>query len=155
MTPIGWRHARCVTRLNTLLTRFAIREAEDASGGGYEVSPQNPILLGEYGEPQPDLTLVKDPPEGRLPGPAEISLVVEVADISLAYDREQKTPLYAEAGIPEVWILDLSEECIEVYAEPVRGGYGKVSRFATGEELVSPTIPGLSFNVAEAFPTSK
>lgn len=152
MTPIGWRHARCVTRLNTLLTHFAIREAEHASGGGYEVSPQNPIFLSEYGEPQPDLVLLaQEPPEGRLPGPEEIALVVEVADTSLAYDREQKLPLYAEAGIPEAWILDLSKNRIEVYSEPGLGGagYGKVSRFFPGEELVSPTVPGLSFGVAE------
>jgi Uma2 family endonuclease len=157
MTPIGWRHAQCVTRLNTLLTRVAMRDAQDASGSGYEVSPQNPISLSEHGEPQPDLALLEGLPAGRLPGPAEISLVIEVADTSLAYDREQKLPLYAEAGIPEAWIVDLSEDRIEVYSEPAPGGagYGKVSRLSRGEDLVSPTVPGLSFGVAEVLPPER
>lgn len=153
MTPIGWRHARCVRKLTNLFAGLV-----GGTAGGYQVDVQNPIFLGEHREPQPDLVLLSDePPAGRLPGPAEIALVVEVADTSLAYDREQKLPLYAEAGIPEAWIVDLSEDRIEVCSEPDRDrvGYGKVSRFATGERLVSPTIPGLSFNVAEVFPTSK
>lgn len=148
MTPIGWQHARCVRRLNNLF-------AELVGVGRYAVDVQNPISLGEYKEPQPDLILLsEEPPAGRLPGSQEISLVVEVADTSLSYDREQKLPLYAEAEIPEVWIVNLSENGIEVYSEPGSGvaGYGKISRLYRGEELVSPTIPGLSFCVAEALP---
>jgi Uma2 family endonuclease len=153
MPPIGWRHARCVRRLNNL---FA--ELVGGAAGRYQVDAQNPIFLSEYGEPQPDLVLLSDePPEGRLPGPAEIALIVEVADTSLAYDREKKLPLYAEAGIPEAWIVDLSKDRIEVYTEPGRGGggYGKVFLLSRGEELVSPTIPGLSFSVAEVLPRGR
>ncbi len=153
MTPIGWRHARCVRRLTNLFAGLV-----GGTAGRYEVDAQNPVFLGEHWEPQPDLALLsEEPPAGRLPGPGEIALVVEVADTSLAYDREQKLPLYAEAGIPEAWIVDLSEDRIEVYSEPVPGGagYGKVSRLSRGEELVSPTVSGLSFGVAEVLPPGR
>lgn len=153
MTPIGWRHARCVTRLNTLLTRFAIRSVEETSGG-YEVSPQNPILLSEHGEPEPDLVLLsQEPPAGRLPGPDEIALVVEVSETFLDYDRETKLPLYAEAGTPEAWVVDLGEDVVEVYSEPGPGGYGKVSRASRGQRVVSATVHGLAFDVGEALPS--
>ncbi|HET9927588.1 MAG TPA: Uma2 family endonuclease, partial [Rubrobacter sp.] len=70
MTPIGWCHARCVSNLNMLLARFA--------GDRYVVSVQNPITVDERGEPQPDLALLRELPTGRLPGPGEVVLVVEV-----------------------------------------------------------------------------
>jgi Uma2 family endonuclease len=106
MTPIGWRHARCVSTLNMLLTRYA--------DGRYVVSVQNPIAVDEHGEPQPDLALVTELPVGRLPGPEEVLLVVEVSVTTLSYDRNVKLPLYARAGIPEAWIVDLTGEIIEV-----------------------------------------
>jgi Uma2 family endonuclease len=100
MTPIGWRHVFCVTRLTTLLSEFASGQA--TLERRYVVSVQNPVALRRHEEPQPDLALVEGPPSGRLPGPAEIALVVEVAETSLVHDRERKLPLYAEAGVPEV-----------------------------------------------------
>ena len=150
MAPIGWRHARCVTRLTSLLARFASERA--LLGRRYEVSVQNPVALRRHGEPQPDLALVEGLPSGRLPGPAEIALVVEVADTSLAYDRERKLPLYAEAGIPEVWIVDLNDNVVEVHAEPLPEGYGAVSHARGGERLTSPTVPGLVLDPAEVLP---
>jgi Uma2 family endonuclease len=70
MTPIGWCHARCVSNLNMLLARFA--------GDRCVVSVQNPITVDEHGEPRPDLALLRELPTGRLPGPGEVVLVVEV-----------------------------------------------------------------------------
>ena len=147
MAPIGWRHARCVTRLTSLLARFASERA--LLGRRYEVSVQNPVALRRHGEPQPDLALVEGLPSGRLPGPAEIVLIVEVADTSLAYDRGRKLPLYAEAGIPEVWIVDLNEYAVEVYADPASGSYGTVSHARGGERVISPTLSDLVFDPAE------
>ena len=66
------------------------------------VSVQDPFALDDRGEPQPDLTILREPPIGRLPGPNEVLLVVEVADTSLAYDRDVKLKRYADAGIPQV-----------------------------------------------------
>ena len=150
MAPIGWRHALCVTRLTTHLSGFASEQG--LLGRRYGVSVQNPIALRRHEEPQPDLALVEGPPSGRLPGPAEIALVVEVADTSLAYDRGRKLPLYAEAGIPEAWLVDLNADEIEAYSEPGPGGYGRVARIRRGERVVSVTLPGLAFYAAEALP---
>lgn len=150
MTPIGWRHAFCVTRLTTLLSRFAGEQA--MFGRRCEVSVQNPIALRRHEEPQPDLALVEGPPSGRLSGPAEIALVVEVAETSLVHDRERKLPLYAESDIPEAWLVDLTTDVIEVYSEPGPGGYGKLVRFGRGERVVSATLPDLSFDATEALP---
>lgn len=150
MTPIGWRHAQCVTLLNTLLARFAGEQA--LAGRRYEVSVQNPVGLSRHREPQPDLALVEGLPPGRLPGPAEVALVVEVADTSLAYDREIKLPLYAGAGIPETWLIDLNAEAIEVHSEPGPRGYGESARFEREERVASITMPGLAFDAAEVLP---
>lgn len=92
--------------------------------------------------------------EGRsgAPVPAEVLLVVEVANTSLAYDRERKLPLYAEAGIPEAWIMDLGADAVEIYSQPGPGGYGRKVRIGRGERLISATAAGLAFDVAEALP---
>jgi Uma2 family endonuclease len=150
MTPIGWRHALCVTRLTTLLSGYASEQG--LLGRRYGVSVQNPIALRRHEEPQPDLALIEGPPPGRLPGPAEIALVVEVADTSLTYDRERKLPLYAEVGIPEAWLVDLNAEAIEVYSEPGTTGYGRVARFGPDRRLVSATLPDLAFDALEVLP---
>lgn len=143
MTPIGWRHARCVRRLVTLFGRLA----GELAGGPYEVDAQNPVVLSEYGEPQPDLALVREVPVGRLPTPEDVALIVEVSDTTLAYDRNVKLPHYARAGIPEVWIVDLQNETIEVYADPEDGRYAKVRRYGREEELRSETVPGLTLPI--------
>lgn len=141
MTPIGWRHARCVSRLTMLLARFA--------GGRYVVSVQNPLTISEHGEPQPDLVLHEEPPPGRLPASEDVLLVVEVSDTTLAYDRNVKLPRYARAGIPEVWIVDLQKETIEVHASPVGERYTRVRRYGREDELRSETVPDLILPVGE------
>ena len=142
MTPIGWRHAECVNRLNRLLVRLA--------GDRYAVSVQNPVALGDDDEPQPDFALVRDDPERRsLPTPKDIVLLVEVADTSLAYDKNVKLPIYARAGIPEAWVVDLREGRIDVYTRPGPRGNQTVCGFGPGEGIISETVEGLSLAVDE------
>ena len=88
------------------------------------------------------------------PALEETLLVVEVADTSITYDRELKFPLYAGAGIQEAWLVDLTKSRVEVHSSPEFGGsgYGTVSRFVRGEKVVSATVPGLTFEAAEALP---
>ena len=102
MSAIGHRHLGCVNRANTLFIESFGRRAV--------VSPQNPILLSIWTEPQPDLVVLKSRKDfyaSKKPEPADALLVVEVADTSLSYDRDVKLPRYAAAGVPEVWIEDL------------------------------------------------
>ena len=85
----------------------------------------------------------------------EAILVVEVSDTSLRYDRETKLPLYAATGIPETWIVDLTQDQVEIHSGPTVNGYGIVSRARRGERVTSPTVPDLAFDVAEALPPAE
>lgn len=118
MSPIGIPHAACVKRLNRLLNRKLSDQVI--------IGVQDPIHIDQYSEPQPDivvLNLCDDYYAGGHPEPEDILLLVEVADTSLAYDREEKLPRYAQAGIVEVWIVNLIEQQIEVYLRPSPQGY--------------------------------
>lgn len=133
MAPIGVRHEACVTRLTTLL----VRKAADSA----IVWSQNSIRLPGHSRPQPDVSLLRwrdDYYEGRRPVPEDVLLVVEVADTSLTSDRQVKAPLYAQAGIPEYWIVNLRDNVIEVYAEPVEGAYKQSRRAQHGEAFPLP-----------------
>ena len=144
MSPIGWPHARCVNRLTKLLVRLV--------GERYEISVQNPIALSDIDEPQPDLALIReDAHRLHAPVPEDVLLVIEVSDTTLAYDKNIKLPLYAQARIPEVWIVDLQNRRVEVYTEPGPDGYRAVQRFDPGEPLQSGTAEELSLRVDEVF----
>jgi len=142
MTPIGSLHAACVDRLNRLLVLSA---GEQAS-----VRVQSPISLGPDSEPQPDLTLLRprhDFYASAHPRPGDVLLVVEVADTTLAFDRAVKVPLYARTGIPEVWVVDLPGEAVEVYRRPASGRYAEFRRFVRGKQIVLETFPDLTVAV--------
>jgi Uma2 family endonuclease len=144
LSPIGSPHAACVTRLTRLFHN--IIENEEI------ISTQNPVRLDNYSEPVPDIALLKprkDYYAARHPVPADVLLIVEVADSSLLKDRNIKVPLYAGAGIAEVWLINLPEELIEVYFDPRDGEYRKVQKFKRGEIADSPTVTDVSLTVDE------
>ncbi len=152
MAAIGARHVESVMRLTRILSRWALETNDD----NVFVSVQNPMILSEFGEPQPDLTLVRRR-EGSsgTPRPEEILLIVEVADSSLAYDKNVKLPLYAGVGIPEAWIVNLKKDEIEVHSEPDRGGYAKTKLVKRGESVASATLENFSFAADGALPPDK
>jgi Uma2 family endonuclease len=132
MAPIGPVHAASVRQCTE---RFG-REYSDLA----QVSVQSPIRLGEHNEPEPDLALVRRRADFyRLahPTPEDVFLVVEVADTSLAVDRRVKLPLYARAGIPETWLVDLQHDVLLVHREPTPDGY-RVTRTARRGERIAP-----------------
>ena len=144
MSPIGSRHAACVSFLNRFLNR--------AVGDIALVSVQNPIRLNDFSEPEPDIALLRlrdDFYRDAHPTPADVLLIIEVADTTLAYDRQVKMPLYAKAGVAEVWIINLTEEQIEIYAEPADGTYQTIVNFRRGEEARAHTIANLAVSVAD------
>lgn len=144
MSPIGKHHASCVDRVNRLLGRLASRAAI--------VRVQNPVRLSDFSEPQPGVTLLRPREDfyaAGHPGPNDVLLAVEVADTSAAYDRGAKVPLYARSGIPEVWLVDLTEDRIEIYARPSAGVYQDVRHVSRGESVSSNAVAGLSFAVEE------
>jgi Uma2 family endonuclease len=142
MAAIGTRHFSCVNRLNRLLVMSVGDEAI--------VSVQNPVRLNEFTEPQPDLTVIR-PRDYRvsLPEPEDVLLLMEVSDTTLAYDRGVKLPLYARAGIREVWIVNLPAETIERYTDPSGDGYQRTERARRSKTIESVTLPELSFRVDE------
>lgn len=151
MSPIGSHHAGCVNQF----ARVVSRQIDDDA----ILSVQNPIRLGAYAEPQPDLAILRpraDYYAQSHPTAADVMLLIEVADTSLVYDREVKLPLYTAALIPEVWIAevwiaDVASERIERYAEPVEGSYRVVSRAGRGETLASVVLPSLAVQVDAVF----
>ena len=101
----------------------AVRLAEDliraAFGSGWEVRGQMPVALDDESEPEPDVAVCAGSPRDYLAGhPSQPALLVEVADASLAFDREHKGSLYARARLPEYWIVNLVDRVLEVHREP-------------------------------------
>jgi Uma2 family endonuclease len=144
MSPIGSRHAGAVNRstmyLNRLLADLVI------------VSVQNPIRLSDVSEPQPDIALLRpreDFYSNSHPGPDDVLVVIEVADESLRFDRTVKIPLYARARIPQVWLIDLQKNVVEIHSKPRRGTYQKLVRLKRGDGLVIPELADFSFNVED------
>lgn len=144
MSPIGRRHAACVDRLTELFSERLQRKVI--------VRVQSPVVLNDYTEPQPDVALLRrreDFYERSLPSPDDVLLVVEVADTTLEYDRQIKVPLYARAGISEVWVVNLHDEQVEVYTRPADGAYQDVRRHGRGDAIKSADALGLTLNVDE------
>lgn len=144
MSPVGSRHAACVKRLLRLLDRRV--------GDRGIVGAQDPIRLGEHSEPQPDLVLLRPRPDfyaAAHPGPEDVLLLVGVAETSGGYDRDVKVPLYAKAGIPEVWLVDLGEDRVEAYREPSPQGYRWVRHFRRGDRLAAEAFPELEVAVED------
>jgi Uma2 family endonuclease len=144
MTPIGSKHAAVVARLTRLFSEQVGRKAI--------VWVQNPIHLEEHSEPQPDVALLRPREDfyaSDHPKPEDVLLVVEVAESSVEYDREIKVPLYAREGIPEVWLVDLESEAIEIYRSPSPEGYIEVQTLHRGAHLSSKSFPDVELLVQE------
>lgn len=140
---IGDRHAAIVN----LLTKIFIKYVSD----DILVSIQNPVRLSDYDEPEPDLVLadLRKFDGKRHPRPEEILLVIEVSDSTLRYDRDKKLPLYAEAEIPEIWIVNLPNDLVEVHTKPSVGLYQFVKIFKRGEIIETESLPNLHLKVDE------
>ena len=132
MAPVGSRHAACVDRLTRLLV---IGLGERAI-----VRVQNPVRMGDLSEPQPDIAVLaprSDFYAGAHPGPAEVLLVVEVADTSIGWDRGVKVPMYGRAGVAETWVVDVNAEAVDVWTQPGPDGYAETRRAARGGDLTA------------------
>lgn len=144
MSRIGERHAACVAFLTQLIT---LRLRLSAL-----VWAQNPIVLDDYSEPQPDLAVLKprgDNYSNSKPTPGDVLLVTEVSDTTLEYDRKVKIPLYAAVVIPEAWLVNIPEERIEVYSDPAGGEYRTARSYARGKRLQSHTLAPLRVSVSK------
>lgn len=146
MSPIGDQHAWCVGWLNRKLTLMLQHVAF--------IWVQNPMQLSSNSEPQPDVLVLKlrdDLYKNGKPQPEDTLLVIEVSDSTLAYDRRVKVPLYARAGVPEVWIINLVDERVETFADPSGNAYRVTHSHKRGEEIQSVSLAALRLSVSEIF----
>ncbi|WP_413172317.1 Uma2 family endonuclease [Anabaena azotica] len=146
MSPIIPKHSGCVIFFTNLLVLILQKLAI--------VSVHNPVVLNEISEPQPDIALLKpraDFYRNSHPQPEDIFLLIEVADTTVKYDREVKISLYAEANIPEVWLVDVNQEVIEVYRNPIDGIYQDVKNLGKNQVLSILAFPDVNINVSEIF----
>ena len=149
MSPTGSRHAAGIC----LLT-----DAFATSGrlaGRVLVRVQLPVVIPATSEPEPDLALLVRREGGYVrthPRPEDVLLLVEVADSTLAYDRRVKLPLYAAAGIPETWLMNLQDDVIEAYTDPAPNGYRTVRRHHLRDAIAPIAFPELLIPVSQLIP---
>jgi Uma2 family endonuclease len=146
MSPISPRHAAIVKRLNALMSRQVADRAI--------VSVQDPIQLTDYTEPQPDIAVLRPRHDFYAyahPLPADVLLVVEVAETSLEYDRAEKIPRYAQVLIPEAWLINIEQETVIQYTQPDGTFYRSEQTLERGPIIISSTISDLQLAVERIF----
>lgn len=133
MDPPGKDHASCVDQINYLFMERLRRRAY--------IRVQNPLQLGGIGRPEPDLMLLRwrdDYYKPRHPQPADVLLLIEVADSSLETDTKLKLPMYARAGIDEAWVVDLRAGTVNMYRQPRDDQYLSTRRITKKSETFAP-----------------
>jgi len=149
MSPEGTKHSAIISDIATQFYELVIESKA-------LLRVQHPIFLSDDTEPEPDLALVK--PRERAyylethPRPDDVLFLIEVADTTLESDREIKLPRYAASKIEEVWIVNLVDNIIEVYQEPLvlddgTADYRKRAYFVKGDTLTPQALPSLEITV--------
>lgn len=136
----GWLHARVVAWFTEELIRALDRS--------YEVRPQVPFPASDWSEPEPDVAVARKDYQRR-EHPTELLLVIEVADSSLRRDRGVKLDIYAEAGVPEYWIVDVNTTTVAVHTTPTADGYQTIRTVRDGDVLRPTQLPGVELQVVE------
>lgn len=146
MTPIGPSHSFVVDLMGRLLAKRL--------GETRWLRRQNPLQLSSRSYVEPDFAILRRGPaamDAPLPGPEDTLLVIEVADSSLAYDRDTKIPLYSRHGITEAWLIDVRARSLTAFYDPRPEGYASQKIFRSGESVTPLHVPDLSLDPAEIF----
>lgn len=146
MSPIGPPHAGKTNRLTAILA--------EALHGRAIVSAQNPIILGDFSAPQPDVAILRyrdDYYEQSHPTAPDVLLLIEVADTSLAYDRGAKLTLYARYRVPEVWIVDIPGGHLDIHRDPDGARYTRQFRVSDLSSVEIVAIPGMNLDLRGLF----
>ncbi|MEZ5429480.1 MAG: Uma2 family endonuclease [Pyrinomonadaceae bacterium] len=145
--PKGTKHSA----YNDAITRFFYKNADDKC----VIRNQNPIRLDDFSEPEPDIVLAEPPREKYLerhPGPEDILLIVEIADSTLYFDRDEKGPAYARAGIRQYLIVNVENRTVEDYRDPSGDGYQTKQTLKTGEKIDLVAFPEIEIPVGDLLP---
>ena len=146
MTPQGPAHALAIQSLTRLVAQ--------GLSADLTLRVQLPLTLPDDSEPEPDLAVVRlEDARSREHHPRTALLVVEVAGDSLPLDRQAKATLYARAGIPEYWIVNLAETTVEAHRDPdtATGAYRARVVISSEDAVVATSVPGLRVDVADLF----
>jgi Uma2 family endonuclease len=144
MAPIGSHHNGSVVGLDEIL--------REALGRRVTISIQGPLQLEPHWNPQPDVLILRrrdDRYRNANPTTADVLLLIEVADTTLSYDRDTKGPRYAQAGIVEYWIVDLTSDRLLVYRDPRDGVYQSVETRTRADTVQPLAFPELTIAVAD------
>jgi Uma2 family endonuclease len=144
MPPIGPNHASCVDRVNSQLYLKL--------GHSIIVRVQSPILLDDYSEPEPDITILKhrsDFYKNSHPKPEDILLIIEIGDSTIEYDRTIKIPGYAKSNVMETWLFDINKDRIELHRRPYNGIYQETRIAQRGQQFSCLSFPETLFSVDE------
>ena len=142
MAPVGVGHASVVMRVTRALVL--------ACGERAMLLVQNPVRLDESNEPQPDFAILQPRPDfygSRHPGPSDVLLLVEVSDRSFRYDSAVKLPMYARAGLTEVWIVDIRRHAVHAYRLPSGDRFTQDSSHRAGDTLRVAAAPEIAVTV--------
>ncbi len=146
VTPSNPPHAYTITVLQNWL-HAAVRPGE------FSIRTQQPITLPPNSEPEPDLVLAKGPDaryRNRHPEAADVLLLIEVTDTTLARDRQRKLPQYAEQAISEVWVVDLNAKAVIVHREPSGATYRDI-RTEAKDNITPACCPDITLDVTRLF----
>jgi len=148
LSPQNKKHGLRIAKLTTLLV-FAF-------GRTHDIRVQLPLTLGANSEPEPDFALVPlELSEAGERHPRQADLVLEISDSSLTFDRQEKASVYAKAGIPEYWILNLRHQRLEIRQNPVQNeeaiyawDYASLTVLAEGQSAAPLFAPEHPFEVS-------
>ncbi|MBD2413531.1 hypothetical protein FACHB389_31815 [Nostoc calcicola FACHB-389] len=152
MAAKGTSHSVCSTRLYRELFKLVAEKAI--------IRGQEPIIIADDSEPEPDLVIVQNRPDDYLeahPSPSDVLLVIEISNSTLKYDQDVKLSLYAEAGIYDYWIFNLVDNYLECYGEPYQHlqgkfGYRRKVIYLPNESVHLPYFPDLVLDLSKVFP---
>ncbi len=146
MSPQGTEHCECVSWLDDWSHDVVNREV-------MRIRVQSSIEIpGLATQPEPDVVWVAAKSYARIrPQPADILLLIEVADTSLSYDLTEKCQLYAEAGIRDYWVVDIPHRLLHVFRDAGRDGYRSRDRYSADQAATPLLVAGVSLSVAALF----
>lgn len=123
---------------------YRLRSALQALASPLYVAFEQSVNLDSHSEPQPDIILTTQPRgEGAIPA-ASVALLVEVSVSTRAYDLDDKAMVYAAAGVPEYWVVDVRAATVHIFSSPRADGYREGREVAFGEQAESATVAGLA-----------
>jgi hypothetical protein len=150
MPPKNVKHTTATRRANRYFTKLL--------GDRAIICVQDPILLNDFSEPEPDLVLAAPPDERYLehhPMPKDIFLVLEIADSSLAYDRDVKCPLFAQYGIMQFCLLNVRDRELEDYRDPGPNGYRSKRTYTEDQSFNLVAFPKVLIKIKDLLPPAK